>query len=732
MAAVELVFTKLHAGAKFNSNAYKTAGGLHGVGAAVVNALSSRLECTVFRNNKQYRIGFEHGDVVEPLHMVGEGVHRNGTQVTFKPSPKTFTNIVFDAEKVVSRLRQLAFLNSGVTIIFVDARTLPIRQEEFLYKGGLAEFVAYLDRSRKSVQSKPFVIHCTKLAQRGDEQVPVEIDVAMQWNDSLVETQLAFTNNIQQREPFGNHVAGLRFALTSSIKAYAEASMSSKKKIELIGEDFREGYTCVVSIKMGDAKFSSQTKEKLASSEVQSVVQSAVSEMLKASLDENPKDAKLIVEKAFEAALARTAARNARELTRRKGMLEVSTLPGKLADCQERDPAKCELYIVEGDSAGGSAKMARFRETQAILPLRGKVLNTERARNDKIPSNDQLGTLISALGTGFGNSPPEKGGFDLGKLRYHRIIIMTDADVDGSHIRTLLITFFQRKMPALVEGGHIYIAQPPLYRLTKGKSDEYILNEEILALRLIKMGCDGTSMTLPDNTQVSGDELGDIAHRAHQLDILIGMADTEIKLRPLTECLAVTGAWHPAVFENQETKQQAIDYLCSIMPYRMEQQGTRWSGKPTEQGFTLTWTRRGSSTSVEINESLSELPAVQALVRRLEDMQSIYVESSPGCASTVLSMAGVDLPILAPSTLYNALTERGTKGTELSRFKGLGEMNSDQLKTTTMDPANRTLLQLSVGDADSANDIMSVLMGPEVAPRKSYIMEHAQKATLDI
>jgi DNA gyrase subunit B len=724
--AIELIFCELHAGGKFDQNAYKTSGGLHGVGAAVVNALSSRLEARVFRDGREYRMGFADGVLTEPLTVI-EGVRRRpGTAVTFLPSPAIFTRLDFDPEKVENRLRQLAFLNSGVRVVFTDARTAPARTEEFRYDGGIAEFVRHLDRSKKAVQLRPIVARGDRQAQRGEEQITVEVDVALQWNESYSEQLLAFTNNIQQREPFGTHVAGFRSALTSTLKAYAEANLSAKKKLEVTGDDLREGLTAIVSVKLPDPKFGSQTKDKLVSSEVQAAVQSVVAETLKTWLDENPAEARKIIEKAADAASAREAARKAREITRRKSVLEISSLPGKLADCQERDPAKSELFIVEGDSAGGSAKQGRFREFQAILPLRGKVLNTERARADVILKNDQIGTLITALGVVPGED------FDIAKLRYHKIIIMTDADVDGSHIRTLLVTFFQRKMPQLVDAGHIYIAQPPLYRASRGRDERYLLDEAARDSYLLRLGCDGAALVLPDGSAISGDGLFEMASSAQQFARLIVQADAYIGLLPLTKALAVSGAWTPEAFADDACKQAAADFLCSVMPARMPEPGTQWSGGPDPDGIRLTWKKRGVTNSLVIPADVSETPVAGALLRHFDDFQAVYVEAEPGGQASVLRAGGKETSIRSPGDLHDALTARGSLGIQMQRYKGLGEMNPDQLKKTTLDPASRSLLQVQVDDQATADEVLSILMGEEVEPRREFIMSHAQSANLDI
>ncbi len=724
-SAIDLIFTELHAGGKFSQNAYKTSGGLHGVGAAVVNALSSRLEAIVFRDGREYRIAFAEGVIVEPLRVVAEGKRKTGTVVTFLPSPKTFTNIVFDHEKIEARLRQLAFLNSGVKVVFIDARKSPSRTEEYLYEGGVAEFARYLDRAKTVVQSRPVVAKGERKAQRGDETVDVSVEVAFEWNDGYSEQLMAFVNNIHQRDG-GTHVSGFRAAVTSALKNYADANLSARKKVEIAADDLREGLTAIVSVKLPDPKFSSQTKDRLVSSEVQSAVQSIVSDTLKTWLDENPADARRIVEKAADAASAREAARKAREMTRRKGVLEFTTLPGKLADCQEKDPAKSEIFIVEGDSAGGSAKQGRFREFQAILPLRGKVLNTERARPDQIMKNAEIGNLISAIGVIPGDD------FDISKLRYHKIVIMTDADIDGSHIRTLLITFFQRKLPKLVEGGFLYVAQPPLYRVAKGRDEHYLLDDVSLDNHLLKLGCNNARVTRSDGKVFVDDELFNLAKSARQFSRMIEQADNYIGLLPFAKALAVTGAWNPMVFENDDYKKQAIDYLCAIMPYRMPETGTKWSGESTDDGITMSWIKRGITREVSFSSKIHEIPVINTLLRHYDEIRENYMETAPGEPVSTLKIGDDELSLYSPSDLYDTLVKRGSSGINIQRYKGLGEMNPDQLKKTTLDPANRSILQIRVDDQVMADEVLSVCMGDQVEPRREFILSHAQMATLDV
>jgi DNA gyrase subunit B len=726
--AIELVFAELHAGGKFDQNSYKTSGGLHGVGAAVVNALSTRLDCSVFRDGKEYHIAFEEGDLVEPLHVVREIKRRTGTNVTFTPSPKTFTNILFDPDKVINRLRQLAFLNSGVRVLFTDDRDGKGEAQEFHFTGGVAEFVRYIDRAKHAVQSRPIVAKGERITNRGDVPVSISVDVALQWNDSYSTQLVAFTNNIEQRDQ-GTHVEGFKAALTAVVKQYAEANLPSGKKITLDPGDIQEGLTAVISIKLPDPKFSSQTKDKLVSSEVRGVVQPVVSEALRTWLDENPGEAKKIVAKAAEAAMAREAARKARELTR-KSVMQVSNLPGKLADCREKDPAKSEIYLVEGDSAGGSAKQGRDSKFQAILPLKGKILNVERARLDKVLGSEAIGTLITALGAGIGRADPSEGGFNIDKLRYHRIVIMTDADVDGSHIRTLLLTFFHRQMPELIERGHVYIAQPPLYKILTGKTERFVLNDAELESYLIERGSVNTILISPDGSEYSGEALKKLATESHKLDALIAAANQDIGFMPLTECVAATGAWHPDVFLDQDYGQQAVDFVCSLMPARVP--GTRWSGEASADSLVFKASSKGVVTKYSIPVSISEEHVVKNLLDKVSDELAMYIQGEDGLVAALRNQDS-EVKILSPGALYRTLRERGMKGANISRFKGLGEMNPDQLWSTTLDPAKRSMLQVFVDDLAETDEIMSVLMGDVVEPRKEFIIQHAGKVrNLDI
>jgi DNA gyrase subunit B len=716
-SGVEMVFAELHAGGKFDQNAYKVSGGLHGVGAAVVNALSTRLECQVFRNGKEYFIAFEEGELVEPLKVVSEGYRKSGTVVSFIPSPKTFTHIIFEAEKLETRLRQLAFLNSGVKILFHDRRQRGNQPVEFFFEGGLAEFVKHLDRTKPSLHSRPIVAKGERLVQRNGEEILVGVDVALEWNESYSEHLVSFTNNIQQRDG-GTHVTGFRMALTNVVKAYAEATMTAKKKVTLDGDDLREGLTAIVSVKVPDPKFSSQTKDRLVSSEVQSAVQSVVSETLKSWFDENPGEAKKIVSKIADAAAARDAARKARELTRKKTGPDIANISGKLAACQETDPAKSELFLVEGDSAGGTAKQGRDRATQAVLPLKGKVLNVERARIDKIMGNEEIGTLLTALKCGMDDF------YDIAKLRYHRIIIMTDADVDGSHIRALLLTFFYRKLPELIEKGYVYIAQPPLYSTHKGTSGKkvYHLDQDTLDRYLLSIGCKDMTLIGADGQKFTGEALEKIAREASQQTQLIRNVHTSMGLSSasavLTECLAVTGAWHPDVFINDDNKNAAIDYIIGIMTERSP--NSVWKGHTTKEGLRFSWRKRGVTANADIPESVSNSQAVIHLLNNLDSLQGMYIPS----AELEIPNGG-KFAVHSPRELYEWLIERGSSGLSVQRYKGLGEMNDEELKDTTLNPATRSMLRVTIPDVEEADATFSMLMGDVVAPRRQFIMEHA-------
>ncbi|MUO81384.1 DNA topoisomerase (ATP-hydrolyzing) subunit B [Agrobacterium vitis] len=714
ISAAEVIMTQLHAGGKFDQNSYKVSGGLHGVGVSVVNALSVKLSMKIRRHGKVHEMSFTHGVADAPLAVTGDYEGRSGTEITFLPSTETFTQVEFDYGTLEHRLRELAFLNSGVRILLTDKRKSDIRQEEMLYDGGLEAFVRYLDRSKKPLVSNPVAI-------RGEKD-GITVEVAMWWNDSYHENVLCFTNNIPQRDG-GTHMAGFRGALTRQITSYADSSgITKKEKVTLQGEDCREGLSAVLSVKVPDPKFSSQTKDKLVSSEVRPVVESLVNEALSTWFEEHPTEAKILVGKVVEAAVAREAARKARELTRRKGALDIASLPGKLADCSERDPAKSELFLVEGDSAGGSAKQGRSRERQAILPLRGKILNVERARFDKMLSSQEIGTLITALGTSIG-----KDEFNADKLRYHKIIIMTDADVDGAHIRTLLLTFFFRQMPELIERGHLYIAQPPLYKVTRGKSIQYLKDEKALEEYLIGMGLDDASLKLGSGEVRAGQDLREVVQDALRLRSLIDGLHSRYN-RNVVEQAAVVGALNHELTANRERAEQTAAEVAKRLDLIAEETERGWEGFVTEEGG-LRFERmvRGVKEVAALDVALigsSDARHIDQLATRLND---IYGQPP------VLTRKDGQQTISGPRNLLDAVFSFGRKGLSMQRYKGLGEMNAEQLWETTLDPNVRSLLQVRVNDATDADSLFSRLMGDEVEPRRDFIQENALNvANLDI
>jgi DNA gyrase subunit B len=716
VSAAEVIMTQLHAGGKFDHNAYKVSGGLHGVGVSVVNALSSWLKLTIWRDGKEHFMEFRDGVPQAPLKVVGEAQSRRGTEVTFLPSPKTFSMTEFDFATLEHRLRELAFLNSGVLIVLSDKRRAVERREEMRYEGGVEAFVRYLDRNKTSIIPAPIVI-------RG-ERDGMHVECALTWNDGYHETVLCFTNNIPQRDG-GTHLAGFRGALTRQITSYAESSgLVQKEKVTLTGDDCREGLTCVLSVKMPDPKFSSQTKDKLVSSEVRPVVEGIVSDRLAAWFETHPAEAKVIVGKVVEAAAAREAARKARELTRRKGALDVSSLPGKLADCQERDPAKSELFIVEGDSAGGSAKQGRNREFQAVLPLRGKILNVERARFDKMLSSQEIGTLIAALGTGIGREE-----FNPDKLRYHKIIIMTDADVDGAHIRTLLLTFFFRQMPQLIERGHLYIAQPPLYKVTRGKSEQYLKDERALEDYLIAAGLEGAVLRLASGEERAGEDLRRLVEDARAIrNILHGLHSRYS--RKVIEQAAIAGVLTPSITGDAKSAAEAAAYIAKrldALEDETEQRG--WQGRFSErEGFAFERTVRGVKEVAVIDQALIGSAEARKLDEFAASLQQTYPRPTP---PATLRRGGEATPIYGPVGLFEAVTAAGRKGASLQRYKGLGEMNPEQLWSTTLDVNGRSLLQVKIKEVDEADDIFTKLMGELVEPRRDFIQENALAASID-
>ena len=715
ISAAEVVLTRLHAGGKFNQNSYKVSGGLHGVGAAVVNALSEWMQVRIWREGEEHFIRFEHGDAVAPLAVVGPSDQHGGTEVTFKPSPGTFTNVEFELAVIEKRLRELAFLNSGLRITLRDERHPPPTETVFFYEGGLVAFAAWLDRGKAPVLDKPISVATDPEALHG-----IRVEFALTWNDSFHETMLCFTNNIPQRDG-GTHLAGFRQALTRVVTKYAEG-MGKKDNLALVGDDMREGMTAVLSVKVPDPKFSSQTKEKLVSSEVQPVVQAAAADAIGHWFETHPKEARAIIQKVMDAASAREAARRARELTRRKGVLDISTLPGKLADCQERDPAKCELFLVEGDSAGGSAKQGRDRKYQAILPLKGKILNVERARFDRMLGSQEIGTLITALGTGIGRGEAEQGGFDVGKLRYHRIVIMTDADVDGSHIRTLLLTFFFRQMPALIERGCLYIAQPPLYRAKRGNDERYLKDDGALEGFLLHKALSGGRLVYADGQAREG---GDLDHEATLL------RETTLRLRRLSaqiplallEQAAIAGAL-TADAERATGASQALVQRLDAVSLPAERS---WKVAADASGLTMARVVRGVAERHSLDAATVRSADARWLDERHADLAARFAQPA------TLRMESTEATAAGPATAFERILAHGRRGLTIQRFKGLGEMNPEQLWKTTLDPAFRTLLQVKVADVEDAGLVFSTLMGDVVEPRRDFIVGNALKvANLDI
>lgn len=717
VSAAEVIMTQLHAGGKFDQNSYKVSGGLHGVGVSVVNALSVWLKLKVRRAGKIHEISFTHGVADAPLIVTGDSGGEKGTEVTFLPSTETFTMVEFDYDTLERRLRELAFLNSGVRIFLTDNRHADIRTEELHYDGGLQEFVRYLDQAKKAILDQPIYI--------SSEKDGMTVEVAMWWNDSYHERVLCFTNNIPQRDG-GTHLAGFRGALTRQLTGYADTSgVSKKEKISLTGDDCREGMTAVLSVKVPDPKFSSQTKDKLVSSEVRPVVESLVNEALSTWLEEHPSEARQLMGKFVEAAAAREAARKARDLTRRKGALDITSLPGKLADCQERDPAKSEIFIVEGDSAGGSAKGGRSRQNQAILPLRGKILNVERARFDRMLASDQVGTLITALGTSIGKD--ENYGFNADKLRYHKIIIMTDADVDGAHIRTLLLTFFFRQMPELIERGHIYIAQPPLYKVTRGKSSQYIKNESAFEDFLIETGLEEATLQIDSGEVRAGPDLRAVISDALAIRLLLAGLHTRYDRR-VVEQAAVAGVLSPESVANNESTQKSADAVARRLDMIAEETERGWTGHVLEDGgYRFERMLRGVKDVAIIDMALIGSADARQIDRYAARLQEVYT------APPVLRRKDKSELVSGPLALLEAVFATGRKGLSLQRYKGLGEMNADQLWETTLDPNARSLLQVRVPDATDADSLFSRLMGDEVEPRREFIQTNALNvANLDV
>ncbi len=718
VSAAEVIMTQLHAGGKFDQNSYKVSGGLHGVGVSVVNALSSSLSLRIWRDGLEHEIHFALGEAVEPLKVVGDapiedGKPKRGTSVTFLPSPETFSHVEFDYATIEHRLRELAFLNSGVHIVLTDARHAEIKTETLFYEGGLEAFVRYLDRAKSPLIGKP--------VQMRGERDGITVEVALWWNDSYHENVLVFTNNIPQRDG-GAHLAGFRAALTRQITGYADSSgLTKKEKVDLAGDDCREGLTCVVSVKVPDPKFSSQTKDKLVSSEVRPVVEGIVNEALGQWLEEHPSEAKTVVGKVVEAASAREAARKARELTRRKGALDVANLPGKLADCQERDPAKAELFIVEGDSAGGSAKQGRAREFQAVLPLRGKILNVERARFDKMLSSEQIGTLITALGAGIGHDE-----FNLDKLRYHKIIVMTDADVDGSHIRTLLLTFFYRQMRPLIENGYLYIAQPPLFKVKRGSSEQYLKDEKAMDDYLIGNGVEAAVLRVADGEERAGADLRALVDEARLVRQILGQLHSRYN-HTAVEQAAIAGALKPISTLGDDEAAARAQEIAARLDALADEIERGWEGRVENGGYVLTRELRGVKQAITLDAGLLASAEARRLDERAAGLRQIYA------APALLLRRGDETRISGPSVLLDAVLAAGGKGVTQQRYKGLGEMNPEQLWETTLDRNARSLLQVKIKEGDEAEDLFVKLMGDIVEPRREFIQDNALNvANLDV
>ena len=704
VSAAEVIMTQLHAGGKFDQNSYKVSGGLHGVGVSVVNALSDWLELRIWREGFEHFARFERGETVESLRRVGPAEGRKGTEVRFLAALTTFSNLDYSYKTLEHRLRELAFLNSGVRITLRDERHAEVQETELHYEGGVREFVRYLDRSKTPLIPEPIFI--------AGEREGIGIEAALWWNDSYYETVLPFTNNIPQRDG-GTHLAAFRGALTRTINAYAGTSgLAKREKVTLTGDDAREGLTCVLSVKVPDPKFSSQTKDKLVSSEVRPAVEGLLNERLAEWFEENPTEARSIVGKIVEAAVAREAARKARDLTRRKTAMDVANLPGKLADCQEKDPAKAELFLVEGDSAGGSAKQGRSRANQAVLPLRGKILNVERARFDRMLSSQEIGTLITALGTGIGRDE-----FNLDKLRYHKIVIMTDADVDGAHIRTLLLTFFFRQMPKLIDAGHLYIAQPPLFKVARGKSEVYLKDQAALDAYLVEQGLEGARLQLGSGAMLAGADLARVVEESRQVRATLNAFPTHYS-RHVLEQATIAGALVPGVLDADP--QGTADRVAARLDLIAAEYERGWQGRPTQDdGLRLWRTLRGVDEVRILDGNALRSAEARRLAALTPGLQEVY-----GTTAHLLRKDREQV-IHAPTDLLDAVIREGEKGLSLQRYKGLGEMNPEQLWETTLDPEARTLLQVRVDQVDEADEVFTKLMGDEVEPRRDFIQSNA-------
>ena len=714
MSAAEVIMTQLHAGGKFDNNSYKVSGGLHGVGISVVNALSEFLSLTIYRNGKIYKIDFTEGNTNSPLAIIGDNDEKTGTEINFKPSTNTFTNCIFDYSTLEHRIRELAFLNSGVHIDLIDERETEKKSITFFYEGGLKAYIEYLNRSRHAIHDTIATSH---------EKEGITVDISMEWTDGYHETTLCFTNNIPQRDG-GTHLAGFRAALTRVINNYSSNSgIAKKEKIQLTGEDCREGLTTVLSLKIPDPKFSSQTKDKLVSSEVRPVVEQLVSESLNQWLDEHPTEAKKIIAKAYDAASAREAAKRARELTRRKGVMDIASLPGKLADCQEKDPSKSEIFLVEGDSAGGSAKQGRDRSNQAILPLRGKILNVERARIDKMLSSVEIGTLITAIGAGVGNSE-----IDLAKARYHKIIIMTDADVDGSHIRTLLLTFFFRHMRPLVDAGYLYIAQPPLFRAKHGQSEVYLKDQVALDNYLVSSGIKGVSISCGNNETILGEDLKISVEKSIYAKRMIDTLSQKLGFSEVIAQLSILGFLNSDVFDNEEN--------LIVINNRLNK-----SLINSEKGWNAVFKVEDEDKKIleisRINRGVKDLfiltnEDILSEEAKILDNMKVFLNDH-FLEKCIFSINENEYEIKGPLELAKRITDLGKKGSQINRYKGLGEMNPVQLWETTLDPNARFLLQVKVEHEGDAEETFSTLMGETVEHRRNFIQENALKVSnLDV
>ena len=720
VSAAEVIMTQLHAGGKFDQNSYKVSGGLHGVGVSVVNALSENLELIIKRDGQKHQMTFKDGDAQSPLKVVGKCGDKTGTEIKFLPSKNVFTMIEFDRKILQKKLRELAFLNSQISILLQDFREDKPWEKMMSYEGGLKEFVKYLDQSKKPMIEEPISLLANKDG--------VEVNLALWWNDSYYETVNCFTNNIPQKDG-GTHLAGLRGALTRVVNSYAqESGMSKKENVQLVGDDIREGLTCVLSIKVADPKFSSQTKDKLVSSEVRPVVESLVNDALSEWFEEHPNEAKNIISKVIEAAAARDAARKARELTRRKGALDVSSLPGKLADCQEKDPEKCEIFIVEGDSAGGSAKQGRDRATQAILPLRGKIINCEKARLSKVLSSVEIGTLITALGAGIGRDiseiEDEEEGFNVNKLRYKKIIIMTDADVDGAHIRTLLLTFFYRQMYPLISSGCLYIAQPPLYKAKKGNSETYLKDDDDLDNYLINSGIDDAAFVLNSDETIASNDLLDLISKSRRFRSIINGLPSRYNSN-LVEVAALSGAFD----QQNEISENTLKIISERMTEKFNDDEAEWVSEYEEgNGLTVKRKIRGIFETLSLGPGIFRSPDAQRLSELADEIIQYFILNVN--KTNIFKRGGRDYRVNSPCELVEAVLSEGRKGLQIQRYKGLGEMNADQLWDTTLDPDSRRLLKVKVDEGIDNSEVFSDLMGDEVIKRREFIQESISSGDL--